>query len=129
MKSLLKITILASILGATSFANAASVRIRCQARSTEECQTRITSTLTKMKCGPQQVECSLQQETDDDGKPTQQAVYCTARTEKCSEASPYLFGGTYCSSGEKQSMRWHDGKLTLTYWMGLTGWVRSLCVN
>jgi hypothetical protein len=84
-----------------------------------------------MSCEPSQASCQLENEVDGNGNPNGQAIYCTIRTEKCAEAKPYLFGGTYCDNGgTKETMSAYDGRLTLSYSTGFfRAWVRSLCVT
>lgn len=113
-----------------SFATSNSISLRCTGANNQDCVTRTTEALTKMSCAPTGVDCQLQREVDGNGNPTGEAVYCEAKSEKCSEAKPYLFGGVYCNGNEsKTSLAKYDNKLSLSYSTGLfRAWVRTICV-
>ncbi len=130
MKALIILSFLT--MATTSFSSPAAdtkIKLRCTLDSLEECEEKVIKTLEKLQCKPQlgTLRCDYRTEIDGDGNPSGEMAYCEVNTDNCSEADPYLFGGTYCREGEKVKMsRW--GKLSLSYSMGLFGsWERTLC--
>jgi hypothetical protein len=130
MKALIILSFLTMAMASfSSQAANTKINLRCTLDSLEECEDKVIKTLEKLQCKtqPETLSCDYRTEIDEDGNPSGEMAYCEVNTDNCTEADPYLLGGTYCRKGEKVKMsRW--SKLSLSYSMGLFGsWERTLC--
>lgn len=104
---------------------------RCTASSPEVCQKRILNTLNRIGCEPLEANCSYEIESDDNGETSNEAIYCSARSNKCSEPTIQLIGTSKCSSHQQKiNLRNFNNSFSLTYMTGLFNlWVRVLCLD
>ena len=108
------------VLLAPTFALADStMSIRCTSSSVSVCEQKIVTELQNQNCGvnAQSLHCSTQ---------SNDAIYCTADVQNCSDATSDGFTGVVCREGILT--KYNDRSLTADWARGLFWiWVRSFC--
>lgn len=120
MKKTLLTLICLCAFSVVAIASNNETQFRCTADSIENCEKKVLAELENQQCEPLQNTIVCRESSSD------KAIYCSANTNRCRDASSDGFSGITCREGVKVSIK--DRKLSATWARSILWiWVRSMC--